>query len=43
MAELKHDGASLREIAAVLTDEGHRTKRGARWHPQTVAKALRTA
>lgn len=39
MAELRHDGASLREIATVLTDEGHSTKRGARWHPQTVARA----
>ncbi len=40
MAELRHDGASLREIATVLADEGHRPKRGARWHPQTVARAL---
>ena len=40
LAELRHDGASLREIATVLTDEGHRTKRGSRWHPQTVARAL---
>ena len=43
MAELRNDGASLREIATVLTDEGHRTKRGARWHPQTVARALQSA
>jgi DNA invertase Pin-like site-specific DNA recombinase len=40
MAELRHDGASLREIATVLMDEGHSTKRGARWHSQTVARAL---
>ena len=43
MVELRNDGASLREIATVLTDEGHRTKRGARWHPQTVARALQDA
>jgi DNA invertase Pin-like site-specific DNA recombinase len=43
IAELNHDGASLREIAGVLTDEGHRTKRGAHWHPQTVARALPNA
>jgi hypothetical protein len=40
MVELRNDGASLREIATVLADEGHRPKRGARWHPQTVARAL---
>ena len=43
MGELRHDGANLREIATVLADEGHRTKRGARWHPQTVARALQSA
>jgi hypothetical protein len=43
MAELKHDGASLREIATVLTEAEHRAKRGARWHPQTVARALQNA
>jgi DNA invertase Pin-like site-specific DNA recombinase len=43
MAELRNDGASLREIAVVLKDEGYRTKRGARWHPQTVARALQKA
>ena len=40
MAKLRGDGASLREIATVLSDEGYCTKRGARWHPQTVARAL---
>lgn len=43
IAELKRDGASLREIATVLTEEGHKTKRGARWHPQTVARAAQNA
>jgi DNA invertase Pin-like site-specific DNA recombinase len=43
MGELRHDGANLRGIATVLADEGHRTKRGARWHPQTVARALQSA
>ena len=34
--ELRTDGASLRQIAEVLTAEGHRTKRGGRWHPETL-------
>ncbi|HTA10935.1 MAG TPA: recombinase family protein [Streptosporangiaceae bacterium] len=40
MRELRGQGRSLREIAAALTDEGHATKHGARWHPSTVARAL---
>jgi len=43
MAMLKRNGASLREIARVLTEAEHRRKRGARWHPQTVARALQNA
>lgn len=39
--ELQQRGASIREIAATLNDEGRRTKRGARWHPTTVARVLR--
>lgn len=39
--ELRHAGLSLREIAAHLAAEGHRTKRGGRWHAVTVAKLLR--
>jgi DNA invertase Pin-like site-specific DNA recombinase len=27
---------SLRQIATVLTNEGHRTKRGGQWHPETL-------
>jgi hypothetical protein len=38
MAMLEPDWASLREIATVLTEAGHRTKRAARWHHQTVGK-----
>ena len=37
------DGARLREIATVLTEAGDRTKRGARWHPQTIARCPRTS
>jgi site-specific DNA recombinase len=33
-------GASLRAIAAVLTAEGHTTKRGGRWAAETVRKVL---
>lgn len=33
--------ASIREIARILTAEGHRTKRGGtRWHPTTVARLV---
>jgi DNA invertase Pin-like site-specific DNA recombinase len=38
--ELGAEGRSLREIAAVLEAEGHRTKHGARWHPSTVGRLL---
>jgi DNA invertase Pin-like site-specific DNA recombinase len=40
IAELHQGGASLRAIAATLDREGRRPKRGARWHPQTVARVL---
>lgn len=43
MRELRDAGASYREIAAVLDAEGHRPKRSARWHPQTVRRALTRA
>lgn len=32
------DGASYRAIAAELTDLGHPTKRGGKWHPGTVGR-----
>ena len=39
--ELQRGGASIRAIAATLTSEGRRTKRGGtRWHPTTVARVL---
>jgi DNA invertase Pin-like site-specific DNA recombinase len=40
ITELRARGRSLREIAATLTEEGHRTKRGGRWHPQTLRLVL---
>lgn len=40
MAELREQGASLRTIATTLDAEGHKPKRGTRWHPQTVASVL---
>jgi DNA invertase Pin-like site-specific DNA recombinase len=38
--ELHETGASLREICQVLTDEGHATKRGGRWQPETVKRVI---
>jgi site-specific DNA recombinase len=38
--ELRAAGASLRAICATLAAEGHRTKRGGRWAPQTVNQVL---
>jgi len=38
---LWREGHSYRAIAAHLTQEGHRTKRGARWHHSTVAHLVR--
>jgi DNA invertase Pin-like site-specific DNA recombinase len=39
--DLHAAGKSLRDIAAVLTAEGHPTKRGGRWQAETVAKVVR--
>lgn len=39
--ELQAEGASVRSIAETLEREGFPTKRGARWHPTTVARVLR--
>jgi DNA invertase Pin-like site-specific DNA recombinase len=39
--ELQAAGASLRQIGAILEAEGHRPKRGARWHPTAVARMLK--
>lgn len=40
IAALRGAGASLRTICNTLTAEGHPTKRGTRWHPNTVARVL---
>lgn len=40
IAELHQDGCSLRQIAARLQAEGHRPRRGERWHPNTLARIL---
>lgn len=38
--ELRGAGSSLREIAATLTHEQRRTKRGGNWRPVTIARVL---
>src|SRR4029453_6892140 len=38
--DLHAGGHSLRSIADALHAEGHRPKRGDRWHPQTLARVL---
>lgn len=38
--ELDDEGKSLRGIAAVLEAEGHRPRRGQRWHPNSIARVL---
>ena len=40
MRKLAAEGRSLREIASVLKAEGHRPRRGERFHPSTVARIL---
>jgi len=40
MQELRAQGQSYREIAAVLNAEGLRSKRGGTWHSQTVSRVL---
>ncbi len=40
VGELHRSGASLRDIAATLTTEGHRPPRGDRWHPNTVSRLV---
>jgi hypothetical protein len=39
--ELAASGASLRTIAATLTDEGYPTRRGGRWQPTQIARILK--
>lgn len=38
--EMRESGASFRQIANHLNDEGIASKRGGRWHPQTVARVV---
>jgi DNA invertase Pin-like site-specific DNA recombinase len=38
--KLHQDGFSLRQIGATLDAEGHRPRRGQRWHPNTLARIL---
>lgn len=38
--ELHDHDLSMREIAAILTQEGRRTKRGGKWAPETIRKIL---
>lgn len=37
---LHAEGRSLREISLILTTEGHATKRGGRWQPETLRKII---
>lgn len=39
--ELCGSGASIRAIARTLNSEGHPSKRGGLWHPQTVARIVK--
>lgn len=41
--ELHAEGRSYRATAAVLAEEGHRTKLGGAWHHQTVSRVVRRA
>lgn len=38
--KLRAEGKSTRQIASVLTEEGHRPKSGTLWHPPQVARLL---
>lgn len=38
--ELRSQGRSLPQIVEVLASEGCTSKRGGRWHPQTVSRVL---
>ncbi len=40
IVELRDGGATLREIAATLTTEGHQAKRSPTWHPESVKRIL---
>jgi DNA invertase Pin-like site-specific DNA recombinase len=38
ITELQQEGASLRDIAVTLNEEGHPPKRGNRWHPESIRR-----
>jgi DNA invertase Pin-like site-specific DNA recombinase len=40
IAELRASGATLREMANELDNGGHRPKRAARWHPETLRRIV---
>ena len=40
ICQLRAEGHSVRAIAAALTGEGHRPKRGGQWHPETVRRII---
>ena len=40
IAELRASGATLREIARELDSNGHKPKRGQRWHPESVRRIV---
>ena len=40
MKAKRDGGASYRQIAAHLTERGHKPRRGESWHPQTIARIL---
>jgi hypothetical protein len=39
----RDEGKSLREVAAAMEAEGHRTKVGTRWYPRTVQRMLQAS
>lgn len=43
ICQLREQGHSLHEICQLLTDAGHRTKLGGRWHPKVVRSILQRA
>ena len=43
IAELRAEGATLREMARALEAEGHRTKRAERWHPESIRRIAKRA
>jgi hypothetical protein len=38
--ELRADGASLREIGRTLLEEGHRPRKGRKWHVQVLGRLV---